>query len=80
MYLDFLVKVPDSRGKITTRAKGNSIYVNYEVGRDYNPNKKYNVPKRVTIGKLSKDDPSMMVPNDRFRTYFPMNFLMRSSM
>lgn len=71
MYLDFLVKVPSEKGKITTKPKGDSIYVNYELGREYDPDKKYNVPKRVTIGKLSKADERMMVPNQNFLTYFP---------
>ena len=71
MYLDFLVKVPEAGGKITTKPKGNAVYVNYELGREYNPVKRYNVPKRVTIGKLSKEDSTMMVPNQNFRTYFP---------
>ncbi len=71
MYLDFLVKVPSEKGKITTKPKGDSIYVNYELGREYDPDKKYNVPKRVTIGKLSKADEKMMVPNQNFLTYFP---------
>ena len=67
MYFDFLVKVPETSGKITTKAKGNAMYVYYEVGREYRKDKRYNVPKRVGIGKLSKADPTMM------------NFLMRSS-
>ncbi len=71
MYLDFLVEIPAAEGKITTKPKGNSVYVNYEIGRDYNPDKKYNVPKRVTIGKQSKEDHKMMVPNQNFMMYFP---------
>lgn len=71
MYFDFLVKVPETSGKITTKAKGNAMYVYYEVGREYRKDKRYNVPKRVGIGKLSKADPTMMVPNENFRTYFP---------
>jgi len=71
MYLDFLIKVPDIPGKITTKEKGNAIYVNYEVGREYFPDRKYTIPKRVTIGKLSKADGKMMVPNQNFLTYFP---------
>ena len=71
MYLDFLVPIPDVKGKITTKQKGDSIYVNYEVGRQYDSGKKYNVPKRVTIGKLSKADSKKMVPNQNFLTYFP---------
>ena len=41
MYLDFLVEVPDEKGKITKKSKGNSIYVNYEIGREYDKVKKY---------------------------------------
>jgi len=71
MYFDFLVKVPEVKGKITTKPKGNAIYVYYEVGRVYNKEKRYNVPERIGIGKLSKADRTMMVPNENFRTYFP---------
>ena len=71
MYLDFLVKIPDVQGKITTKVKGDAVYVNYEVGREYYPDRKYTIPKRVTIGKLSKTDRKMMVPNQNFLTYFP---------
>ena len=71
MYLDFLIEIPDVPGKITTKEKGNAVYVNYEVGRAYYPDRKYTIPKRVTIGKLSKADERMMVPNQNFLTYFP---------
>lgn len=71
MYLDFLVSVPDVKGKITHKPKGDAIYVNYEYGREYDKDKKYNVPKRAIIGKLSKADNSMMQPNQNFLTYFP---------
>jgi len=71
MYLDFLIEIPDVPGKITTKEKGNAVYVNYEVGREYYPDRKYTIPKRVTIGKLSKADEGMMVPNQNFLTYFP---------
>ena len=71
MYLDFLVEIPNLKGKITTKPKGDAIYVNYELGRTYDPDKKYNVPKRVTIGKLSKSDHKMMIPNQNFLIYFP---------
>ena len=71
MYFDFLVKVPEIKGKITTKPKGDAIYVYYEVGRIYNKEKRYNIPERIGIGKLSKADRTMMVPNENFRTYFP---------
>ncbi|MBQ1900015.1 MAG: transposase [Erysipelotrichaceae bacterium] len=70
-YLDFLFEEPDEKGKITTKKKGDAIYVNYEVGREYYPDRQYTIPKRVTIGKLSKADKRMMVPNQNFLTYFP---------
>ncbi len=69
--LDFLVEVPKEKGKITTKKKGDAIYVNYEVGREYLPDRQYIIPKRVIIGKLSKADKGMMVPNQNFLTYFP---------
>ena len=52
MYLDFLVEVPKVGGKITMKPKGKAVYVNYELGREYDADKKYNVPKRVIIGNL----------------------------
>ena len=71
MYLDCLVKVPEVKGKITHKNKGNTTYVNYEVGREYFPERKYTIPKRVIIGKLVKGREGMMVPNQNFLTYFP---------
>jgi transposase len=71
MYLDFFVKIPDIKGKITRKPKGKSVYINYEYAREYNKKRKYNVPKRVIIGKVSKTDPAMMVPNQNYLTYFP---------
>ncbi len=71
MYLDFLVKIPDVQGKVTQKVKGNAVYINYEVDRKYYPDRKYTIPKRVIIGKLSKEDKTMMQPNQNFLTYFP---------
>ncbi|MBP3758626.1 MAG: transposase [Firmicutes bacterium] len=71
MYLDTIIKIPDAKGKITRKKKGDSIYINYEYGRIYDPDRKYNIPQRVTIGKESKSDPSMMQPNQNFLMYFP---------
>ena len=47
------------------------VYINYEYDRIYKPDKKYNIPKRTTIGKKCEDDPEMMYPNPNFLTYFP---------
>ena len=37
MYLDFLVKVPTVKGKITRRKKSNVVYIEYEYDRVYDP-------------------------------------------
>ena len=63
MYLDFFVKVPTVKGKITRRKKSNVVYIEYEYDRVYDPSRKYTFPKRVTIGKLSDTDPELMKPN-----------------
>lgn len=71
MYLKTLVKVPEIKGKITLKTKGRSVYVNYEYGREYDPERRFNIPKRVTIGKALKADLSMMQPNQNFLLHFP---------
>ena len=71
MYLDYLVDVPDEKGKITFREKGNAKYVYYEYERVYDPKRKYTTVRRSTIGKLSDEDPNRMRPNENFRKYFP---------
>ena len=71
MYLDYLIDIPDVKGKITYRKKGNATYVYYEYDRIYDPSKQYTTVKRSTIGKLSADDPSKMRPNEKFKKYFP---------
>lgn len=71
MYLDFLVNIPISTGKITYRKKGDTEYVYYEYKRIYTKGTNITNPKRVTIGKRDKDDPSMMIPNENYLKYFP---------
>jgi len=71
MYLDFLIKIPEASGKITRKSKGGAVYIDYEYERVYKAEKKYNVPKRVTIGKQSEDDDTMMRPNQNFLMHFP---------
>jgi hypothetical protein len=70
MYYDFKVKIPvDS--KITPHTIRGTTYMNYEYDRIYKPEKKYNVPKRTTIGKRCDVEPDMMFPNPNFMKYFP---------
>lgn len=71
MYLDLLVPVPQAAGRITYRTKDSGIYVEYLVENIYDPAVKYARPKRKAIGKLSKEMPTMMQPNENFRRYFP---------
>ncbi|MEE1034985.1 MAG: hypothetical protein U0L06_10505, partial [Agathobacter sp.] len=59
------------KGKIITRKKGGTTYILYQYGSEYNPDKKYAVPQRAIVGKVSSDDPSLMFPNEKFQEYFP---------
>ena len=68
MYFNTKVDVPVMPGKITI-SKG--IYVKYETGRRYDPKKRYNIPKRVTIGKLCPEEEGRMYPTEKFLSYFP---------
>lgn len=71
MYYNFLVKIPENTGKISKNKRGNTTYIEYTYGRKYNPYKKYNVPQRTTIGKMSSSDDTKMYPNPNFEKYFP---------
>lgn len=71
MYADYKVKIPEIKGKIYNQTRKNVTYVHYEYERIYNPEKKYNVPKRTTIGKRCEDDPDMMYPNQNYLKFFP---------
>ena len=71
MYLDFLVKIPISTGKITYRKKGETDYIYYEYTRIYQKGTNITNPKRATIGKRDCNDPTMMVPNENYLKYFP---------
>lgn len=71
MYFDFLVQIPEVKGKIYEKTIKGVTYINYEYDRVYKPEKKYNIPKRTTIGKKCDGNPTMMYPNPNFLTYFP---------
>jgi len=71
MYFDFKVKIPEVRAKIFQKTIKSVTYINYEYDRVYKPEKKYNIPKRTTIGKLCDDDPGMMYPNANYLKFFP---------
>ena len=71
MYFDFKVKIPEIKAKIFQKTIKSVTYINYEYDRVYKPEKKYNIPKRTTIGKCCDDDPGMMYPNVNYLKFFP---------
>ncbi len=71
MYCDFTVEIPECPGKIYIKNLKGTYYVNYEYDRVYHPDKKYNIPKRTTIGKVTLEDSSRMYPNANFLKFFP---------
>ena len=71
MYLNTSVKIPQVKGKIIIKKKGDTAYVLYQYGSKYNAEKQYAVPQRAIVGKRIPSDPDMMYPNDKFLMYFP---------
>lgn len=68
MYLDCVVDIPDSLGKISKITKGGTVYVRYIAERTYNAEKKYTSPNHRVIGKLISEN--KMIPNENFLKYF----------
>ena len=71
MYHDFTIGIPDAKGKITIKKKGGSSFVLFEYERVYDSARKFNIPKRAIIGKVSEEDASLMYPNENYQTHFP---------
>ena len=71
MYFDYAVAIPLEKGKIITKKKGNAVYVLYQHGQVYKPDKKYAIPQRTIIGKVNPDSPDTMYPNEHFQEFFP---------
>ena len=71
MYFNTTVKIPEIKGKIIAKKKGNTTYILYQYGSLYNPDKQYAVPQRAIIGKVSPSDKSLMFPNEKYQVYFP---------
>ena len=65
MYFDFVVAIPSEKGKIITKKKGSASYVLYRYGQVYMPDKKYAIPQRTVIGKVSLESSDIMFPNER---------------
>jgi hypothetical protein len=64
------VKIPEAPGKITMTKIGDAHYVKYQTGREYDAERKYNIPKRVVIGVQIENMPTMMMPNENYAEYF----------
>ena len=71
MYYDQAVPVPEVKGKIITKKKGDAYYILFQYGQKYNPEKRYTIPERTIIGKQHPTDVGLMFPNEKFQEYFP---------
>lgn len=71
MYADIKVKIPTECGKIIRKKIKGKTYIYYHLERTYDPEKGYSIPKSTTIGRMCEDDPTMMIPNNKYLVYFP---------
>ena len=71
MSFNHVVPIPKVKGKIVFRKVNETVYVEYEIRRVYDRNRKYNKPERVRIGIQIPERPELMLPNDNYYTYFP---------
>ena len=71
MYLDFKVKIPYDAAGITRKKIKGITYIYYAYEHNYNPEKRYTIPRNTSIGKSTEDDPEMMYPNTNFLKFFP---------
>ena len=71
MYLDYEVKIPDSKHGITRKTIRGITYIYYAYDRKYSSEKHYSVPKNTTIGKCLYVSSETMYPNTNFLKYFP---------
>lgn len=75
MYLDVRIPVPMVPGLITRQRIRGTVYVSFQYDRVYDKERKINIPRRATIGKLAED--GLMIPNENYRKYFPADFFGR---
>ena len=50
---------------------GKAVYVYHVLESVYDPVKKYNTDKRISIGKMLDGSKTKMIPNERFELYYP---------
>ena len=68
--LNNVVPVPKAPGKIVFRRINDTVYVEYEIRRTYDRDRKYNKPERVRIGIQIPERPELMLPNENYSIYF----------
>lgn len=71
MYADIKVKIPKDKGKVTRKRIQGTTYIYYQIERYYDPEKQYSIPISKPIGKSCEDDPTMMIPNEKYLVYYP---------
>ncbi|MDY3234699.1 MAG: transposase [Erysipelotrichaceae bacterium] len=76
MFKNYLVHVPQIKGriykKLTKHKDGTAdYYIEYELERTYNKERKNTSTKRTTIGKQCHDKPELMYPNDNYYKLIP---------
>ena len=69
MYLPVATQIPDCPGRIIRKTKSGATYIYYQYGQRYNAEKRYAIPERACIGKLTED--GLMLPNENYRKHFP---------
>ena len=47
MYYNYLVNIPKNTSKISRNKRGKTTYIEYTYAREYLPEKKYNVARRI---------------------------------
>ena len=63
--------IPSAPGKITLKKLSAGTYIYYEYAREYDKQKKFNIPRRACIGKQDPSDGTRMLPNEKFHDFFP---------
>ena len=69
MYLPVATQIPDCPGRIIRKTKSGTTYIYYQYGQRYNAEKRYAIPERACIGKLTEG--GLMLPNENYRKHFP---------
>lgn len=70
MFKNYTVEKPVEKGKIITTKRESGEYVYFKYGRKYFPDRKYEIPLRVCIGRVDANDSTKMFPNENYDKYF----------